>query len=922
MICKTTFRVVVSVVLLFIASSLVFRPAGRTRHSFPNPRNNHAVSPLVEAIRDIIATCHALSIAPGPPDGFHSRAQSDRFEAGIPPVLIKNATIWTGRHNGTEILTSTDIFLNHGIIRALGNANGSITDSESLQIINASGAWLTPGLVDLHSHLGVGPLPLLSGAIDVVSFKGLAMPWLRSVDGINTHDDTYALSISGGVTSANILPGSADAIGGQAFTIKLRPTVEKSTSAMLLESPFELTQRPRWRHIKHACGMRKIRAGRIHEGTRMDTQWAFREAYETARKIKSQQDEYCDSALAALGEFPHDLEWEALVDVLRGRVKVHVHCYEAVDLDNMVRLTEEFKFPIAAFHHAQETYLAPDLIKKSYGSRPAAALFATSMGYTRETYRGSEFAARILDDNGIDVVMKSDHAVLDSRYLLFEAQQAYYFGLRASAALSAVTSTPARVLGLDHRIGYIEKGFDADVVLWDRYPLRFGATPQQVFIDGIAQFPAGSEGLSPYAPLKAAAYQRPPKTPDFEAETRAAVEYDGLPSLDPSPERGRVAFVNVEAMYVNMSLVRAPGVVVVDAGRIVCYGLSCDYGTDSADAVVVDLEGGWIGPGLATFGSPLGLGHMFYEKSTNDGTLPNRLNEPPSAIVGGGGTLTRASDGLQFASRDMLIALRACVTTGIVAPQADGFLAGLSTAFRTSAPHKLADGAVIQDVVAMHVALSMSAEESVSTQIAALRTLLLRGGSGDLGARFAEVSQGKLPLVVTVSSADIMASLIALKTAVEARNGGTMHMVFVGAQEAHLLAPEIAAAGVGVILVPARVTPLRWESRRIHSGPPLTPSNAAGVLRAHNVTIALGVEEGWQAQHTRLEAAWAAQGFGEGEISQEEMWKLVSTNLERLLGIEHPSGDLVATRGGSPFEMEARAVAVISSLQGEVDLLI
>ena len=103
----------------------------------------------------------------------------------------------------------------------------------------------------------------------------------------------------------------------------------------------------------------------------MDTTWSFRSSYETARKIKESQDEYCTKAQAGewadLGAFPEDLQWEALVDVLRGRVKVHNHCYETVDLDDMVRLTNEFKFPIAAFHHAHETYLVPDALKKAYG---------------------------------------------------------------------------------------------------------------------------------------------------------------------------------------------------------------------------------------------------------------------------------------------------------------------------------------------------------------------------------------------------------------------------------------------------------------------------------------------------------------------------------------------------------------------------
>lgn len=112
----------------------------------------------------------------------------------------------------------------------------------------------------MHSHLGVDSAPELQGADDTNSLKGVVLPWLRSLDGLNTHDEAYRLSVSGGVTTSNVLPGSADAIGGQAFTIKLRPTKERSTSSLVLEPPFgvngteDYTSRPRWRQMKHACG--------------------------------------------------------------------------------------------------------------------------------------------------------------------------------------------------------------------------------------------------------------------------------------------------------------------------------------------------------------------------------------------------------------------------------------------------------------------------------------------------------------------------------------------------------------------------------------------------------------------------------------------------------------------------------------------
>jgi hypothetical protein len=273
--------------------------------------------------------------------------------------------------------------MDHGIIKAVGHVDHVMTAPYGdLKVYDAQGAWVTPGIVDMHSHLGVYSAPGLSGASDGNSLHGPVLPWLRSLDGLNTRDDAYALAIAGGLTTAVVLPGSANAIGGQAFPIKLRPTEERSPTSMLLEPPYTINGShvpsgipPRWRHMKHACGENP---SRVYGNTRMDNIWSMRAGYEKARQIKKKQDDYCDAALQGqwegLDEFPEDLQWESMVDILRGKVKVHNHCYETVDLNSMILMTQEFKFPIAAFHHAHETYLITDQLKVSntYKSLPVS----------------------------------------------------------------------------------------------------------------------------------------------------------------------------------------------------------------------------------------------------------------------------------------------------------------------------------------------------------------------------------------------------------------------------------------------------------------------------------------------------------------------------------------------------------------------
>lgn len=162
----------------------------------------------------ITSLCRRLNSRMGPQSDFFGRSHSDRFEDGTLPTLIQNAKIWTGRQNGTEVLRA-DILLDKGIVKSIGRLRGPTIHQygKELQVIDAKGAWVTPGLVDIHSHLGVSSSPSLSGTSDADSHEGIIQPWLRSLDGLNTHDDSYPLSIAGGVTTSLILPGSANAIG-------------------------------------------------------------------------------------------------------------------------------------------------------------------------------------------------------------------------------------------------------------------------------------------------------------------------------------------------------------------------------------------------------------------------------------------------------------------------------------------------------------------------------------------------------------------------------------------------------------------------------------------------------------------------------------------------------------------------------------
>jgi len=373
--------------------------------------------------------------------------------------------------------------------------------------------------------------------------------------------------------------------------------------------------------------------------------------------------------------------------------------------------------------------------------------------------------------------------------------------------------------------------------------------------------------------------------------------------------------------------------VLVQKGQITCTGQCTqeEVLARTQNVTIIDLEGGALSTGLVSFGAPLGLEEIQAEKSTNDGIVIDPFAAvTPKILDDGEGGVVRAVDGLSFMGRDTLLAYRAGVTTAISAPVAYGFLAGLSTAFSTGARHKLEAGAVVRPVTALHVHVGPGQGASVSTQIATLRRLLI---GGEKHGTFQRVAQGEIPLVVHTHSADMIATLIVLKKEIEHHTKTRIKLTIAGGGEAHLLAKELGAAKVGVILNPVRPFPVTWESRRILPGPPLTGESQILRLLDHNVLVGVGILESWEAQNVRFDLGWAAAEAG-GRISRARALMLGSVNVMKLLGgdgerlqeeeggmaLSDWDGELVATVGGDLLEFGSKVVAVASARRGFVDV--
>ncbi|WRT68226.1 uncharacterized protein IL334_005202 [Kwoniella shivajii] len=913
---------------LLALSFVLWLFAKGTGFEFPFPKPSTPPSVTPKFIEEGIRQCEIINRSiPHFEPSSNKRKENDRYVKGTKPTLLKNGTLWTGEKDGHEVLYGVDILIENGLIRKIGKSKDILLSlkerKDAVEEVELNGSWVTPGIVDLHSHMGVDAAPETFGSEDTNSVKQSVMPFLRSLDGFNTHDLAFNLSISGGITTMLVLPGSADSIGGQAFPFKPRWTAENTPQSMLVEPAWKIdngtwARTHSWRHIKHACGENPKR---VYSQTRMDNAYDFRQAYTHGKELKDKQDRWCTSPKTQTEPFPTSLDWEVLSDVIRGNVKVNIHCYETTDLNSLVRISNEFQFPIAAFHHAHETYLVPELLKQAWGPPPAVAIFSTNARYKREAYRGTQFAPKILSEEGLSVIMKSDHPVLDSRYLIAEASWANHFGLNTTIALNSVTTSPAKAMGLDHRIGYLREGYDADIVIWDSFPLVLGATPKQTYIDGIKQI------LHPISHEKPVHAQKIPPTGKWDKEAREAVEFRGDQDLRPKKSAKNVIFqdvgefhlsTNTFAEYDVQTFEEGKGVVIVQAGEITCVG-KCSTEQTESGFEIINLKGGAITPGVITVGSKLGLVEIDQEKSTWDGVAPDPLNDGSELT---NGLLIHGVDGAQFDGKNELLAYRAGVTTGVAYPKSSSWINGISFSFSPGALHPLSEGAIQSSYGALHITLDNS-KTSVSTKIAILRKLLTQDQPEDAKTELTEafdmIKDGKLVLVVKTDKADTIASLIRLKK----EHASKSKITILGGLESWLVAEELAENDIGVIVAPVRSYPGDWNTKRILPSVPLSNHTLPSYLVSRGITVGLGIKEEWQAPNTMYEAAWVYANSPSGIFTKSEALDLVGKNLEKLLGLNTNKGSQTkawVAHQGDPFSFGGKIRGVKGVGQVEIDL--
>ncbi len=430
-----------------------------------------------------------------------SMPQSAAQERSAPTeTLIRNATVLTIT-KGT--LTNSDVLIRNGKISGVGK---NLKASANARVIDGTDKFVMPGIVDCHSHSMLDAIN--EGTLSVTSMA-------RTRDALNPNDIDLYRALAGGVTSLNLLHGSANAIGGLNTVVKIkygRPVDEFIFPGAMPGIKFALGENPKRSNFNPQPGQQ-----RRYPATRMGVEEVIREAFARARDYKKGWDEYREAT--SRGEknlIPprRDLQLEPLVEVLEGKRLVHAHCYRADEILMLIRVADDFGFKIKTFQHTLEGYkVAKEIAQHGAG----ASIFADQWAYKIEAYDAIPYNAAIMTRAGVSVSMNSDSDER-ARRLNIEAAKAMRYGdLTEEEALKTITWNPAWQLGIQNRVGSIEVGKDADLAIWNGHPLSVYSRVDTTFVDGEILFDrqqdlAGrAEFLKERARLEQAEPNRPPQ---------------------------------------------------------------------------------------------------------------------------------------------------------------------------------------------------------------------------------------------------------------------------------------------------------------------------------------------------------------------------------------------------------------------------
>ena len=486
--------------------------------------------------------------------------------------LIRGATL----HTATEPPYVGDVLVVDGKISAIGEVDAP----GDIFVIDAAGMHLAPGVVDCHSHMAI-ERGINEGSLSITAE-------VRIADSVNTDDLTIYRALAGGCTTARLLHGSANAIGGQDEVIKLK----------WKRSVEELRFPGRERGIKFALGENPKRSGasgRRFPGTRMGVEVIYYRAFERAREYQAQWKEFEESKQR--GEDPEpprkDIRLDTLVGILDGDIHVHSHCYRADEILMLIRASQHFGFRIATLQHVLEGYkVAYEMAEAGVGG----STFGDWWGYKIEAYDAVPQNAAVMQEAGALSSVNSDSDEMVRRLYGEAAKSVRYAGMDPVEALKLVTLNPALQLGIGDRVGSIEVGKDADLALLNGDPLSTLARVEWTMVDGEIEFERRD------------AFEldtNPPMVAELSEEPQAVTK---------TPQGGVIALVGGRIHPVTAPVIEK-GTLLMQDGVIIALGADVAV---PAGAWTYDVAGKDVWPGMISLGSSIGLHEIGAVNMTDD----------------------------------------------------------------------------------------------------------------------------------------------------------------------------------------------------------------------------------------------------------------------------------------------------------------
>ncbi len=801
------------------------------------------------------------------------------------PIAFVNATIHTAV--GEPIPRGT-LVIRDGKIVAVGPAAGVPADAK---IVDLKGAVIIPGIVDTHSHVGIYPKPAVPAHSDGNEMSGPVQTAGRALDAIDPNDPGIRMALAGGITTANVMPGSGNVIGGQTLYVKYRGnTVEQMRIVGKRADGVDVLG-----GLKMANGENPKGYGRRGQApfTRMKIAALQREQIVKAR-------EYMEK-MKGEKKPDRDLSLEPLVEVLEKKRTVHFHCHRADDLMTAVRIAEEFGFEIVLQHATEGYRVADELAKRKI---PVSLTLVDSPGGKAEVMGLLEENAAILEKAGVPVCVNTDDSITESRFILPTGAIALRGGMSESAALKTLTITPAKAMHLDHRLGSLEAGKDADFVILSGAPFSTYTKVRETWIDGKKVFDAATEADRAYRDgghWLANGTKLPPNEPTVPLARATVPAPSPMPRI--APAKGSL-LVHAGRIRTGEKTIENGVLYAVD-GRIQFVGPRAEFRQNFVAETFLRVAE--LTPGLIDVHTTAGLSGSWNIPADQD---QDETSDPNQADL-------RVLDGFH-ATEPIMEFLRANGVTVVHAtPGRAAILAGRSGVFRTNG--RTVDAAALKAETGLLVNLGEAPKDAFKEKGPKTRmgvAALVRKAFAD--AQVYKSKKGSPATNVAGQNAKLEALLPALEgkapvyfaahraddilTALRIADEFQLKPVLVLATDAHLVADEIAKRKVPVIVHPTTQRPGgSMETRH-------TLLANAAYLKSKGVNVTLCTSyEGYvpKQRNLRHEAAMAAaNGLGHDGALQA-----ITIDAAKLLGIDKDYGSLEVGKvadlvlyNGDPFE--------------------